>query len=404
MVTSAVTVYMPPVAANGLPPDEVLDALLSGVVDIKRRAEIYESDGITPWNVDDWDARLIDGSITIDSTRDERRMADLTLDNGDRALNLDPISGFWYDKIIKIFWAVEYYSSLNVLTRWETQVGEFMIDRIDEDYFPNVTKVTVRDYTKKCLITAITNSIQFNPATPVETILTALAANSGVTKFRMPFTGLVFTDPVVFDPGTARWEIMKKIADGVGYEIYFSRDGYLTMRPYQDPSTSPVSWVFKSGTGAGSLISATLSSDDSQLKNHCLVYGTPVTDDSGLTTQAFGEARNDDATSPTAISRVGDRVDVFKSDYITDPVQAQAIAQLRLSILQLEQYNLNFSSIVLPFVDAGDIVGIIEDKESNFVPSRYLLSNYTLPLSLGAMTGVGKRVTIVGTQRQFGVI
>lgn len=402
-MTTTPTEWMPPFPVNGMPPDAIVNALLSGVVDIKRRAEIYEGDAVTPFAIDNWDARLSEGSITVDSTRDERRMVDLTFDNSDRQLNLNPINGFWYDKIIKCFWGIEYYDSNSVFSKWETQVGEFMIDTITEDYFPDLTKVTGRDYAKKCLISDILNSIQFDPATPVEVIIKALAANSGVTKFRLPFTGLVFTDPVVFDPGTARWEIMKKVSDGVGYEIYFTSDGYLTMRPYQDPSTSPVTWVFSPGNPAGTLVTATLSSDDSLLKNHCVVMGTPQTDDSGLTTAAFGEARNDDPSSPTNIARVGDRVDVFKSDYITDPDQAQAIAAIRLSIMSLEEYNIDFSSLIIPFVDGGDIVGIINDKESNYVPSRYLLSNYTLPLGLGAMTGTGKRVTIVGTQRQFGV-
>jgi hypothetical protein len=403
MASTDISELMPPFPTNGLPSNEVLTALLAGVVDVKRRAEIYESDAITPFDIDEWNYRLIDGSITVDSTRDERRMVDLTLNNNDRALNLNPINGFWYDKIIKCFWGIEYYNSDNVLSRWEIQVGEFMIDTISEDYFPNVTKITGRDYAKKCLVSDILNSIQFDPSTPVETIIRALAANAGVSKFRLPFTGLVFTDPVVFDPGTARWEIIKKISNGVGYEVYFTGDGYLTMRPYQDPSTSPVTWVFETGKALGTLASASLKSDDSLLKNHCVVMGTPQTSDSGLTTAAFGEARNDDPASPTNISRVGDRVDVFKSDYITDPAQAQAIAQIRLSIMMLEEYNIDFSSIIIPFIEGGDIVIIIDDKESNYVPSRYLLSNYTLPLGLGEMTGTGKRVTIVGTKRQFGV-
>jgi len=70
----------------------------------------------------------------------------------------------------------------------------------------------------------------------------------------------------------------------------------------------------------------------------------------------------------------------------------------------LEEYSIDFSSVIIPFIDGGDIVIIIDDKESNYVPSRYLLSDYTLPLGLGKMTGTGKRVTIVGTKRQFGVL
>ena len=175
------------------------------------------------------------------------------------------------------------------------------------------------------------------------------------------------------------------------------------MRPYQDPSTSPITWIFRPGQPDGSLVTYSRTSDDSLVKNHCVVIGTPQTDELGFSTAAFGEARNDDPQSPTNIARIGDRVDIFKSDFITDTDQAQALAEARLRVSSLEQYSIDFSSIVLPFIDAGDIVIVENPKESNFTPARFLLSNLSIPLGLGAMEGNARRVTIVGTQRQFGV-
>lgn len=403
MTTPVTTVYTPPVGTVGLPPDEVIDVLLAGVVDIERYAAVYESDGITPMAIDHFDGRLVDGSITVDGTRDERRMCDIQLENSDRQLNLDADTGFWYDKIIKVFWGVQYWNPSSVYSRWEMQLGEFMIDTIQEDYFPHVTKITGRDYTKKCLISAITNSVQFNPTTPVETIIKALAANAGVTKFRLPYTGLAFTEDVVFDPGTARWVVMKRIANSVGYEIYFTPDGYLTMRPYPDPSTSPVTWAFLTGQPAGTLVKYKRSSDDTLVKNHCVVIGTPQTDDAGFSQVAFGEARNDEASSPTRISRIGDRLDLFKSEYITESTMAQAVAEARLRISALEQFNVEIESLLIPFVDGGDIVTVDTGDQGLYVPTRFLLTNYTFPLQLGSMTGTAKRVTIVGSPRNYGV-
>jgi hypothetical protein len=403
MTVPVVTTYIPPVSSVGLPPDEVINALTTGVVDIERYAAIYESDAATPMAIDHFDGRLVDGSITVDGTRDERRMCDIQLINDDRQLNLDADYGFWYDKIIKVFWGIEYWSS-GAYKRWEMQLGEFMIDTIKEDYFPNVTKITGRDYTKKCLISAITNSIQFDPTTPVETIIRALAANAGVSKFRLPYTGLSFTDPVVFDPGTPRWDVMKRIANSVGYEIYFTPDGFLTMRPYPDPSTSPVTWAFLTGKPAGTLVKYTRSSDDSLVKNHCVVIGTPKTDDGGFSQVAFGEAKNEVTSSPTRIARIGDRLDLFKSEYITESSMAQAVAEARLKISALEQFNVEIESLLIPFVDGGDIVTVNTGDQGSYVPTRFLFTNYTFPLQLGAMTGTAKRVTIVGSPRNYGAV
>lgn len=396
-------VLPPPIFGIGTPPSEVVTALTSGVVDIKRRVEIYESDAITPFAIDAWNSRLIDGTITVDGTRDERRMCDFSLENNDFALGLNPDGGFWYDKILKAFWGIQYYDARGVLRYWEIQVGEFMIDRIVEDYFPNICKVTGRDYAKKCVLTKIKNALQFSGQTPVERIVGALGANAGISKFRLPYTGLAFTNDVVFDAGTARWEMMKKVTDSVGYEIYFTSDGYLTMRPYQDPVLSPLAWSFKTGADKGNLVTYSRSSDDSLIKNHVIVIGATVTTTDGISTTSYGEAENTNPSSPTRTGRIGDRVDIFKSDYITSTAQAQDVAEVRLRISALEEYSIDFSSMILPWIDANEIVDIVNPKETLYVPARFLLSNYTLPMNLGPMTGVGKRVTIAGTTRPLGV-
>jgi len=393
---------LPPATPSlGVPPDEVIEALLAGVVEIIRHIEIYESDAVTPFDIDNWDRRLVDGSISIDGSRDERRMGDFTLDNTDFALNLNPVNGFWYDKIIKAFWGINYYTSSGAAAQWLMQVGEFMIDRIDEDYFPDTVRITCRDWTKKCLVSDIVNSLQFDNQTPVETIIAALAANAGIFKFRMPYTGLTFQDDVVFDAGSSRWTLMVTLAASVGYEVYFTADGYLTMRPYQDPVTSPTVWTYDTSADRGSLVSVARSSSDAGVKNHCVVMGAAQTSDLGFTFIPFGEVRNDDPTSPTYIGRIGDRVDFFKADYITTTEQAQALAETRYRISALEEYDVSFESLILPWLDAYDIVIIDNPKESNFVPARYLFTNYTLPMGLGTQSGTAKRVTIVGTTRNF---
>lgn len=401
--------YPPVVPYVGIPPMEVQNAITAGVVQIKRRAEIYESNAITPFGIANWDARLSTGSITVDGTRDERRMIDISLDNTDFALNMNPYGGMYYDKIIKVFWGVVYYpvSSTGVVSAyqkfWETQIGEFMIDTFDEDRFPNVQHITGRDYTKLCLQSDITQSETFDSTYPVEEILTGLAANAGVTKFRMPATGLFFKDDTTFDIGTSRWAIMVQVADSVGYEVFFTADGYLAMRPYQDPVLSPLVYTFEPGASNGTLITYKKSSDDSLIKNHTMVVGATVTDDSGISTTAYGEAVNDDPRSPTRRYRpdgtihLGDRLDLFKSDYITSVADAQALAVQRLRVMGLEEFSVDFSSLIIPWIDANDIIQVINPNESVYTPVRFLFSNFAIPLGLGAMTGTAKRVTVVGT-------
>ena len=382
-----------------VPADEVIDALLAGIVRVTRRAEIYEGDAVTPFDIPDWNYRLAGGSISVDHDRDERRVGEFSFSNDDNALKLDPLNGFWYDKIIKAFWGIKYYDASGIERSYEVQIGEFMIDRIKETRFPHVVDVTCRDYTKRCLNSKLKYSLTFPSGTPVETIIKALAANCGITKFALPTTGQTYTLDLVFERGIERWNVMKQIADSIGYEVYFLGNGYLTMRPYADPTTSPLSWVFRTGELDGTLIQYERSSNDSRIKNHIIVVGNTSTDLDGYNISVFAEALNEDPLSPTRISRLGDRTDIIENSYFTDNVTALAYANKRLRVSSLEEYEVNFESIIIPWLEAGDIVDIDDSGGSIYVPSRFLLTSFNFPMSLGGMSGVGRRVTIVGSDQ-----
>lgn len=76
-------------------------AILAPVTRLYSRAEFYERDGRTPFKPNDM-TRVIEGSVSVDMTRDERRAFDLTLENYDDQLSIQKKS-IWYNKIVKIF-------------------------------------------------------------------------------------------------------------------------------------------------------------------------------------------------------------------------------------------------------------------------------------------------------------
>ena len=63
---------------------------------------------------------------------------------------------------------------------------------------------------------------------------------------------------------------------------------------------------------------------------------------------------------------------------------------------QTEEYELNFSSIQIPWLEVGEITEFIDPNAGPTDPIRWLLSSLTLGLGLGPMTGNARRVTIVG--------
>lgn len=93
------------------PPWDAVQAIESGESRITRRIEIFEQDGETPWYPAENELiieRFIDGGVTIDATRPERRMFDCSLHNTDQLLRPNPRNGFWYDKVLKMYRGVEY--------------------------------------------------------------------------------------------------------------------------------------------------------------------------------------------------------------------------------------------------------------------------------------------------------
>lgn len=284
-----------------------------------------------------------------------------------------------------------WLDTVEPLIIWETQIGEFMIDRISEPHFPHEMKITGRDYTKKCLLSKYTQATQFLPGLNLEDIIAGIAGAAGIVKRSLPVTGVVVGSTFYFDRGTDRWSAMKQIADAYNYEIYFDATGYLTMRPYRDPASSaPTIWI---QTGKqGQVASYEKSTSDSRMYNSVVVTGE--SSDSSIP-PVWAVAKNTDPNSPTSIPNIGERLYQYSSSFITTTTQAQAVADSFLAVHSLEQFELNFDTLMLPWLEVGDILGWIDPDPAPGDPTSFLLDTLTLPLGLAPMSGTANRVTIV---------
>lgn len=281
---------------------------------------------------------------------------------------------------------------------WETQIGEFLSDSIeDADSVSDLIKVSGRDYTKRCIKSKFSKPTTFTAAMTIEEIIRSVASNAGVTKFDFPVTGKTLGKDQTWERDTERWQVMIDIASANNYELYFTGDGFLTMREFRDPVTTAPALVLTTGLG-GNLVSRRAKTGDGELFNHVTVVGESSDSKTPL---VFGEARNDDPASPTWIGipgqpgGIGDRVKNISSAVVTTSQQAQELANATLAVSQLEEFELPFESVFLPWVEPGDIIEMGESDDKYWGPSRYLLSSLSLPLDLGPMSGTGKRVTKV---------
>lgn len=275
---------------------------------------------------------------------------------------------------------------------WETQIGEFVPDSIeDADEYRDRIKFTGRDYTKRCLNSKLTKATMFGKDLKIEDVIRTLALNCRIYKINLPVTTDTLGKDMTWERDTERWAVMKAIALANNYELFFSADGYLTMRPQQDPLLTPPSLVLATGNG-GNLISRGARTGDSQLFNHVTVVGESSDSTVPL---VFGEAINNNPNSPSSVAAIGERTKNLTSPLVTSETQATELAKTLLSVSALEEFELTFQSVLFPWAEAGEIVEMGEEQGDYWAPARYLISSLTLPLDLGPMSGNGKRVTRV---------
>ncbi|URG17394.1 minor tail protein [Rhodococcus phage Mbo2] len=282
---------------------------------------------------------------------------------------------------------------------WECQIGEFVPDDLsDADEKNDRIKVTARDYTARCLNSKLTKATAFTATQSIESIISALAVNSGIRNMNLPVTSKVLGKDQTWERDTERWAIMKEIALANNYEIWFDATGYLRLTPQQDPVATPPSLILETGIG-GNLVSRQQKTGSSNLFNHITVIG-----ESSDTTipLCFGEAINNAPNSPSRIGGdglpggIGERTKNITSPLVTTDDQAKELATAMLAVASLEEFELNFSAVLFPWLEPGEIVEMAESNDEYWGPARYLLSTISLPLDLSPMSGTAKRVIKVG--------
>lgn len=284
--------------------------------------------------------------------------------------------------------AMAWLNPVVALDTWEVQIGEFMIDKISEPHFPHEVKITGRDYTKKCLLSKFARATQFATGQTLEALIASIAGAAGITKRILPVTGITVGRTFFFERGVDRWAAMKEICNAYNYEIYFDATGYLVIRPYNDPVATPPVIYIETGKD-GQLASYEKATSDARLYNHIVVTGES-SDSSVIPVSA--EAINNDPTSPTSVAELGDRLYQYTSSFITTQAQARDVADSFLAVHSLEEFELSFESLLLPWLEVGDILGWIDPDPAPDDPDTFLLSSLSIPLGLAPMSGMGKRV------------
>jgi hypothetical protein len=211
-------------------------------------------------------------------------------------------------------------------------------------------------------------------------------------KINIPNIDEVLTNDQPFEKNTSRWAAIQDIAEAYGYEVFFDASGYLTLRKFLDPTLSPSVFNYRSGED-GVVIKWGKQTTQSRVFNEVVVHGDT---DSDTALPVFGVARNMNPNSPTSIPRLGrTKTHEITSALVEDNAQATELAETMLPIVSLEEYNLSFESLVLPWLEVGEIVNFDPEDWQESDPTRFLLSSFSIPFGLGTMAPSAKRVVMV---------
>lgn len=289
-----------------------------------------------------------------------------------------------------------WVESKDKVYEWETQTGEFMIDDISEDHFPSHLKITGRDYTKKLLTAKFAQATSFAQGSSLDETVRTIATNAGISKFKLGSGGIPIQALATFDRTTSRWEGLKSLCESHNVELFFGPDGYLITRPFRDPVLSPAGLTLSADSHRGNLVSYNKKSSSARIYNQVVVTGDNQ-DDASNGILYFGVAENHNPASPTSIENLGQIITYFyTSSFFTSSQQCQQVAEAMLKIKALEDYQLAFSAVIFPWLEGGEVIEFQDPKPGVDEPTRFLLTNFDIPMALGPMSGNGKRVTIIG--------
>ena len=286
---------------------------------------------------------------------------------------------------------VERVDTYDVEKIWEAQIGEFIPESISDngDVITDTISVTARDYTKRCQLSKLAKATLFPAEQNIVEIIKALANNSNVFKTKLPETlNITLGKDTTYERDQDRWTVMKEIALANNMDLWFDNEGFLRLTPQNDPLLTPATLQLTTGV-RGNLVSRGRKTSDAGLFNHVTVVGESSDKTVPL---VFGEAVNNSPVSPSSVQNIGWRTNNISSPLITSDQQAQEIAETMLSVSALEEFELDFASVLFPWVEAGEILEMNEDI-AGWAPARYLITSLTLPFDLSPMTGTGKRVT-----------
>lgn len=323
--------------------------------------------------------RLLDGQVLVDMDADVTRVASLSLLDPDHTLNFDTDSpddgAMFLDRMLRITYRV--------------RVAE---DWVDAPIFVGpVTKldragdvVEVEAQGKEALATGDAwRPFTITKGTPkVIAIRRIMRERAGESEFSLPDLRAKLPESVSLGRYSEPWAAARKIADSMDRQLFYTGEGRLELRRMP---ARPV-WTFRDGTGGDVVSGVSVSHNAERVRNAVVVTGgKPKGRKDRVRAQAVAPSGH--ALSPQRLGRTNGQGE-FVPRYLVERVddsgirsqsEANTKARRMLTDLLREEVSVQFDTLPIPHLDAGDLVRV----EADGIATDFRLRQFSIPLGSG---------------------
>jgi hypothetical protein len=182
------------------------------------------------------------------------------------------------------------------------------------------------------------------------------------------------------------WEDAQKMAESIGYEVFFDARGICTLRPEPDPDVDDSVWEFNDTTHP-TILEVRRRVTDENTYNKVIVTG----ESSQNAVPVRGVAIDDDPASPTYyLGPYGTVTYRLTSPLVTVTPQADEAAQALLLRVKGATEAVEMDVVPMPALEPGDVVTV--DRSKSKIEGRFLIDQLSIPLGADeSMRCVGRR-------------
>jgi len=353
----------------------------------------------------------VSGEITINLEQLTRRTCNVSFFNQDGKYIINEDNPFWMSKKFKLYIGISddantywFEQGVYLATSVENQDGIFTVNGIDKggaidgSLNTNIieTQYIVEPQSNIYKVISDSMSLSFNLPNGVQSNVDT------VSPLIDYYYKSIYTEAEIsLDSNAPIGDLIKSLADGYGADVYYDVAGRLVFeKSLPDDSTNrysyvPIEWEFIDNEGLYNDLSL---SYEYSAKNTVTVY----TNSSEFENVSY-TAYNDNPCSPIRVSLVGiRRMDSVEIPYVEENVKrmTQRCKEYAEYLLIQETFNglkVNFNSVLMPHMDVGKAVAII-DKSNNLNDNKFIISSLSIPLDGGEMSVDATQVDFLYTE------